>query len=177
MLDRALADAGIDRSAIYLTNAVKHFKWEPRGPRRLHKKPGAREIAACRPWLIAEIEAVDPELIVCLGATAAHAVFGRPIRILAERGSVRGTPLGPPALLTVHPSSLLRVVDREQAAEAYAAFVEDLRSVAHRDPGGAAVSRSIDPAGPRTQAAARPAAPARTRIGTTVRSAAANRRS
>lgn len=129
MLDRALADAGVDRKSTYVTNAVKHFKWEPRGPRRLHKKPNAREMAACHPWLAAEIEALRPALLVCLGATAAHTVFGRPVRVLEERGDIRDSPLGP-ALITLHPSELLRIRDRNEARDAFLRFVEDLRRIA-----------------------------------------------
>lgn len=129
LLDRALLEAGIDRAAVYVTNAVKHFKWEPRGPRRIHKKPGAREIAACRPWLRAEVESLHPALLVCLGATATQAVFGKPLRILAQRGQVLETPLGPPALITVHPASLLRTADRAQAEDGFRRLVADLRKM------------------------------------------------
>ena len=132
LLDRALVEAGIDRADVYVTNAVKHFKWEPRGPRRIHKKPGAREIAACRPWLLAEIESLRPELLVCLGATAAQAVLGRAVRILVARGTLLDTPLGPPALLTVHPSSLLRTIDRTHDEADFARFVADLGLAARR---------------------------------------------
>src|SRR5581483_11683420 len=106
LLDRALADAGIDRAAVYVTNVVKHFKWEPRGKRRIHKKPNAGEIAACRPWLDTEIQLVKPRAIVCLGATAAQAVLGRQFKVTAHRGEFVASPLAPFVIATVHPSSI-----------------------------------------------------------------------
>jgi DNA polymerase len=127
LLDRALVAAGLDRQSLYLTNAVKHFKWEPRGPRRLHQRPNAREIAACRPWLAAELRALQPELIVCLGATAAQSVLERPVRVQAERGELRPTTFGAPALITVHPSSLLRLPEHANADTGFARFVTDLQ--------------------------------------------------
>ena len=130
LLDRALAEAGVDRAALYVTNAVKHFKWEPRGKRRLHAKPNAREIAACRPWLEAELRALAPELIVCLGITAAESVTGRPVKVLTERGQLIPTAFGAPALITVHPSSLLRLPAGENPEAAFALFVNDLRFIA-----------------------------------------------
>jgi uracil-DNA glycosylase len=130
LLDRALQAAGIDRRTLFVTNAVKHFKWVERGRRRLHEKPAALELAACRPWLEAEVRAVRPELIVCLGATAARTVLGRVVRVLCERGRQFPTELGPPALVTVHPSSLLRLRDRTEADAAFDAFVADLRRMA-----------------------------------------------
>ena len=130
LLDRALAAAGIAREQVYLTNAVKHFKWEPRGKRRLHQRPGAREVAACRPWLEAELRAIRPQLIVCLGATAANSVLGGQVRILSERGTRRETEFGVPALLTVHPSSLLRLPDGTDPDAAFQEFVADLRLIA-----------------------------------------------
>ena len=111
LLDRALADAGIDRGAVYLTNVVKHFKWEPRGKRRIHKKPRASEIGACRPWLDTEIALVKPRVIVCLGATAAQALLGRQFKVTAHRGVFVPSPLAPHVLATVHPSSILRAPD------------------------------------------------------------------
>src|SRR5206468_12903401 len=108
LLDRALAAAGIDRSAVYVTNVVKHFKWEPRGKRRIHKKPNAAEIAACRPWLDTEIALVTPRAIVCLGATAAQALLGRGFKVTAHRGELIPSSLAPLVMATVHPSSLLR---------------------------------------------------------------------
>lgn len=130
LLDRCLEEAGIDRGEVYVTNAVKHFKWEPRGKRRIHKKPSTREIAACRPWLDAEMEAVEPELVVCLGATAAQALLGRAFRVTQERGRVMERAGLPLVLATVHPSSILRAPDEEWRHEARAAFVEDLRAAA-----------------------------------------------
>src|SRR4051812_36413168 len=128
MLDRALEDAGIDRTEVYVTNTVKHFKWEPRGKRRLHKKPNSREIAACRPWLEAELRVVRPGLLVCLGATAAQAIFGPSFRVTRDRGKVLKADLAPRVLATVHPSSLLRQPDEESRAREYKLFVADLRA-------------------------------------------------
>lgn len=130
LLDQALAEAGIPRDEVYLTNAVKHFKWEPRGKRRIHKKPRASEIKACRPWLEAELRAVAPGLIVCLGATAAQAVFGSQFRLMQQRGQVMPSLLGPHALATIHPSAVLRAPDSEGRHAAYAMLVADLRLVA-----------------------------------------------
>jgi DNA polymerase len=126
MLDRALEEAGIDRSQVYVTNTVKHFKWEPRGKRRLHKKPNSREIAACRPWLEAELRIVRPGLLVCLGATAAQAVLGPAFRVTRDRGKVLKSDVAPRVLATVHPSSLLRQPDEESRAREYKLFVADL---------------------------------------------------
>ncbi|MFL6589972.1 MAG: UdgX family uracil-DNA binding protein [Chthoniobacterales bacterium] len=128
MLDRALEDAGIDRTEVYVTNTVKHFKWEPRGKRRLHKKPNSREIAACRPWLEAELRVVRPGLLVCLGATAAQAIFGPSFRVTRDRGKVLKADLAPRVLATVHPSSLLRQPDEESREREYKLFVADLRA-------------------------------------------------
>lgn len=130
LLDRCLVEAGIDRDIVYVTNAVKHFKWEPRGKRRIHKKPSAREQAACRPWFDAEIEAVKPQLVVCLGATAAQSLLGRAFRVTQDRGKVLNAPGLPPILATVHPSSILRAPDDEARHEARAGFVADLRKAA-----------------------------------------------
>jgi DNA polymerase len=130
LLDRALADAGIDRASVYVTNVVKHFKWEPRGKRRIHKKPNAAEISACRPWLDVEIELVKPRAIVCLGATAAQALLGRQFKVTAHRGEFIASPLAPLVLATVHPSSLLRAPDDETRRRETARFVDDLRAVA-----------------------------------------------
>jgi uracil-DNA glycosylase len=130
LLDQALAAAGIDRDEVYVTNAVKHFKWEPRGKRRIHQKPNAREIAACRPWLDAELAAVRPEVIVALGATAAKALFGPQFRVTMTRGQPIATPLAPHALATVHPSSILRERDDDARHRALRAFVADLMQVA-----------------------------------------------
>src|SRR5881296_1439105 len=105
LLDRALEAAGIDRATVYVTNVVKHFKWEPRGKRRIHKKPNSAEIAACRPWLDAEIDVIKPKVIVCLGATAAQALLGDQFRVTRERGTLIPSPLAPFVMATVHPSS------------------------------------------------------------------------
>jgi uracil-DNA glycosylase len=128
IMDQALEEAGIDRKEVYVTNAVKHFKWEPRGKRRIHQKPNSREIAACRPWLEAELRLVKPRLLVCLGATAAQAVFGPSFRVTRERGKVLSSKLAPKALATVHPSSLLRQPDEESRQREYERFVVDLRA-------------------------------------------------
>jgi len=130
LLDRALADAGIDRRAVYLTNAVKHFKFEPRGKRRIHKKPRASEIAACRPWLDAEIALVKPRVIVCLGATAAQALLGKSFKVTAHRGVFVPSPLVPRVMATVHPSSILRAPDAEARRTEMQRFVSDLRVAA-----------------------------------------------
>jgi DNA polymerase len=129
LLDRALQDAGIDRSAVYVTNAVKHFKFEERGKRRIHKKPNASEIRACRPWLEAEIELIRPEIIVCLGATAAQTVFGSDYRLTRERGNFMQHRWAAHATSTIHPSAILRAPDAEQRALEYARFVDDLKKV------------------------------------------------
>ncbi|MGB7137160.1 MAG: UdgX family uracil-DNA binding protein, partial [Acidobacteriaceae bacterium] len=121
LLDRCLEEAAIDRADVYLTNAVKHFKWEPRGRRRIHKKPSAREIAACRPWLDAELEEIQPEMVVCLGATAAQALLGRAFRVTQERGRILHHEGLPPLLATVHPSSILRAPDDASRHQARAA--------------------------------------------------------
>jgi uracil-DNA glycosylase family protein len=128
IMDQALEEAGIDRKAVYVTNAVKHFKWEPRGKRRIHKKPNSREIAACRPWLEAELRLVKPKLLVCLGATAAQAIFGPSFRVTRERGKVLSSKFAPRVLATVHPSSLLRQPDEESRKREYESFVIDLRA-------------------------------------------------
>jgi len=128
ILDRALAEAGIKRDEVYVTNTVKHFKWEPRGKRRIHKKPNSREIAACRPWLEAELRLVRPKLLVCLGATAAQAILGPSFRVTRERGKILESEIAPRVLATVHPSSLLRQPDEESREREYVRFVADLRA-------------------------------------------------
>jgi uracil-DNA glycosylase len=130
LLDEALAEAGIERAEAYVTNVVKHFKWEPRGKRRIHQKPNWGEIAACRPWLEAELAVVSPLVLVCLGATAAQALLGRALRVTRDRGKLLETPLAPVAVATVHPSSILRAPDRETRAREQASFVDDLRVAA-----------------------------------------------
>jgi uracil-DNA glycosylase len=128
LLDEALVDAGIDRTTVYVTNVVKHFKWQGRGKRRIHQKPNWSEIAACRPWLDAELAVVEPRVLVCLGATAAQALLGRQFRVTRERGRPVDSDLAEHVLATVHPSSILR--DPETREQEYAAFVEDLKIVA-----------------------------------------------
>src|SRR3954470_6268023 len=128
VLDKALEEAGIDRNLVYVSNAVKHFKWEPRGKRRIHKKPNSMEIAACRPWLDAEIEAVQPEVIVCLGATAAQALLGKQFRVTKSRGEIIDAE-GKTMLATVHPSSILRAPDDETRRMEREKFVDDLRAL------------------------------------------------
>jgi len=130
LLDESLVEAGIDRDEAYVTNAVKHFKWEARGWRRLHSKPSAREIKACRPWLDAEIAVVEPEVIVALGATAAKALIGPDFRVTRQRGELIESELAPYLTATVHPSSILRNPDAEARRAAREEFVEDLRGVA-----------------------------------------------
>jgi uracil-DNA glycosylase family protein len=130
VLDDALAEAGIDRKQVYVTNAVKHFKWTPRGKRRIHQKPNAEEIAACRPWLDAELAVVKPDVLVALGATAAQALLGRGFRVTRDRGVPVDSDLAPNVLATVHPSSILRARDEAERREAYDAFVADLEVVA-----------------------------------------------
>jgi DNA polymerase len=131
LLDSALIEAGIDRKKVYVTNAVKHFKWEPRGKRRIHKKPNAIEIAACRPWLDAEIAAIRPNVIVCLGATAAQSLLGRDFRVTLHRGEFLKSDLAPHVMATVHPSSILRAPDDATRHEEMKRFIADLKKVAH----------------------------------------------
>jgi uracil-DNA glycosylase family protein len=126
IFDQALEQVGIDRSRVYVTNAVKHFKWQPRGKRRIHQKPNAAELAACRPWLDAELAVVEPRVLVCLGATAAQALLGRAFRVTKQRGAPVDSPLAEVVIATIHPSAILRAEDRD--AE-YAAFVADLERV------------------------------------------------
>jgi DNA polymerase len=130
LLDRALQEAGIDRAAAYVTNVVKHFKWEPRGQRRIHTKPNALEITACYPWLEAEIAVVKPHILVCLGATAAQALLGRSFRVSKQRGEFVPSQLAPRVTATVHPSSILRAPDDETRRLEHERFVADLRRIA-----------------------------------------------
>jgi DNA polymerase len=130
LLDRALEEAGIDRGEAYLTNVVKHFKWEPRGKRRIHAKPDVVEISACLPWLRAEIDVVKPRALVCLGSTAAQALLGREFRVTKQRGQFVPSPLAPLVTATVHPSSILRAPDERARRAERARFVEDLKKVA-----------------------------------------------
>ena len=130
VLDEALDEVGIDRSRVYVTNVVKHFKWVARGKRRIHSKPNAREIRACRPWLDAELEDVQPRVVVLLGATAAQALLGGKFRVTQERGKpLEDTSLAPYVVATVHPASILRAPDPETRESEGRAFVEDLRTV------------------------------------------------
>jgi DNA polymerase len=129
VLDDALAEAGITRSEVYLTNAVKHFKWKPRGQRRIHDKPNRVEVVACQPWLDRELELVQPELLVLMGATAAQALLGTAFRVSRQRGQIlTGTGLAPQVMATTHPSAILRQRDSSSRAEARKLLVEDLRT-------------------------------------------------
>lgn len=129
ILDKALAEVGITRASVYVTNAVKHFKWEPQGKRRKHKKPSVSEIAACRPWLEAEVQVVNPRVVVCLGVTAAQSVFGKTVRLNDLRGQFWNTPIVSNVFVTIHPSALLRFPEAGQRDEEYRRFAEDLRQV------------------------------------------------
>jgi uracil-DNA glycosylase family protein len=132
VLDKALEEAGIERGDAYVTNVVKHFKWKPRGKRRLHQKPNSEEITACRPWLDGELKVVKPEVVVCLGATAAKALLGPSFRVTRERGNFVEPDFAPLATATVHPSSILRVQEDEERRIARREFTDDLRKVAER---------------------------------------------
>jgi len=129
LLDTALEEVGLDRRGVYLTNVVKHFKWEPRGKRRIHAKPNSAEIALCRPWLETEIALVKPRVLVCLGATAAQALLGKTFRVSRQRGEFVASSLAPHVMATVHPSSILRAPDDESRREEMRRFVEDLKKV------------------------------------------------
>ena len=130
LLDKALEEAGIERSRAYVTNVVKHFKWEPRGKRRIHAKPNAAEIGACRVWLEVEIALVKPRVLVCLGATAAQALLGKSFKVSQQRGTVVPSPLAPIVSATVHPSSILRAPDDETRRSEMTRFTRDLRTAA-----------------------------------------------
>jgi len=134
LLDTALEQAGIDRRQVYVTNVVKHFKWEPRGKRRIHAKPNAAEVAACRPWLETEIALVKPHVLICLGATAAQALLGKSFKVSKQRGEVVESPLAPIVTATVHPSSILRAPDDEARREEMRRFVQDLKKIAREIP-------------------------------------------
>jgi uracil-DNA glycosylase len=129
LLDRALEQAGIDRDTVYLTNVVKHFKWEPRGKRRIHARPNAAEIGACRPWLETEIALVKPRVLICLGATAAQALLGRGFRVSQQRGAPVASPLAPVVGATIHPSAILRAPDDESRRAEMRRFVDDLMRI------------------------------------------------
>jgi DNA polymerase len=126
MLDTALAEAGIDRNDIYLTNVVKHFKWKPRGKRRLHEKPNSAEITACRPWLDAELALLHPEIVVLLGATAAQAIMGSKFRVTQSRGKWLESPIDSRVMATIHPSAILRAPDEGARAAMYQEFLRDI---------------------------------------------------
>jgi uracil-DNA glycosylase family protein len=130
LFNKALEEAGIDRRQTYVTNVVKHFKWEPRGKRRIHKKPNAQEISACRPWLEAEVAVVKPKVIVALGATAAQTLLGPKFRVTKQRGEFFESALAPYVMATVHPSSILRAPDDETRRLEYRRFVDDLKKLA-----------------------------------------------
>ena len=134
LLDKAMIEAGIDRADVYITNAVKHFKWEPRGKIRIHKKPNSKEIAACRPWLEAEISAIRPKVIVLMGATAAQSLLGRDFKVTQHRGEFIEAKSPHPHLVTatVHPSSILRAQDEKSRDQEMSKFIDDLRAVASR---------------------------------------------
>lgn len=133
ILDAALEDAGIERGDTYVTNVVKHFKWRPgRGKRRLHQRPNSEEVGACRPWLDSELALVRPEVVVCLGATAAKGLLGSDVRVSRDRGRFHEAEFAPAVTVTVHPSSILRIPESEKRAEARAEFTADLRRVAKR---------------------------------------------
>jgi uracil-DNA glycosylase len=130
LLDKALEEAGIPRDEVYVTNAVKHFSWEPRGKRRIHKKPRASEIKACRPWLEAELRAVKPVVLVCLGATAAQSLLGSQFKLTQNRGIMQASPVAGQVLATIHPSAVLRAPDSEGRRAAFESLVDDLKVVA-----------------------------------------------
>jgi DNA polymerase len=130
LMDKLLEEAGVDRKRVYVTNVVKHFKWEPRGKRRIHKKPNAAEIAACRPWLDGEIASIKPAAIVCLGATAAQALFGRTFRVTQHRGEFIDSSLARYVMATLHPSAILRTPDEKSRHEQERQFIEDMKQIA-----------------------------------------------
>ena len=138
LLDRALVEAGIDRAEAFVTNAVKHFKWKPQGKRRLHQTPRAGEIEACKPWLQAEVQAVEPEAILAMGATAARSLFGPKVKVTRDRGRSLESPLAPVAAVTIHPSAILRLREHDEREAELAGFVADLEAVgsAARDAAG-----------------------------------------
>jgi uracil-DNA glycosylase family protein len=140
LLDKCLEEAGIDRTRVYVTNTVKHFKWEPRGKLRIHKKPSMKEIRACRPWLDAELETLHPKLIICLGAVAAQGLLGSSFKITQQHGKLQQVPGLPPVIATLHPSAILRAPTEEDRHRQRATFVEDLRQAA-RIAGAAARSK------------------------------------
>jgi DNA polymerase len=132
ILDRALEEAPIDRSLLYVTNAVKHFKWKPRGKRRLHQRPDQQEVQACRRWLVAEVAAIQPHYLVCLGAVAVSSVLGNKVRVMRDHGQFFDSDLGPLVTVTIHPSAVLRAPDEEAREAQYQLLLQDLRQVAER---------------------------------------------
>ncbi|HTK86854.1 MAG TPA: UdgX family uracil-DNA binding protein [Nitrospiraceae bacterium] len=144
LLDKALVEAGIARDDVYITNAVKHFKWEPQGKRRKHKRPSAGEVGACRPWLASELNVIHPRVLVCLGATAAQSVFGKVIRINETRGQFMNTPWAPATFVTIHPSSIFRHRERVQQEAEYRQFVKDLTLVRRKLHEGQRTSERTD---------------------------------
>jgi DNA polymerase len=150
LLERAIVESGLERRSIYITNTVKHFKWEARGKKRIHQKPNANEIRACRPWLEAELAAIRPLAVVCLGATAARALLGKEFKVTRQRGVPFATAFVPIAMGTVHPSSILRAPDEGARRAEMEAFVEDLRRLR------AALERARSGASPRPEAAQHP---------------------
>jgi len=130
LLDKALEEAGIERSEAYVTNAVKHFKWKAKGKRRLHQTPRAGEVEACKPWLEAEVQAVEPEALLAMGATATRSLFGTKVKVTKDRGRPLESPLAPVAAVTIHPSAILRLRDHDEREAEFAGFVADLEAVA-----------------------------------------------
>ncbi len=129
LVDKALTEARIPREQVYVTNAVKHFKWIWRGKRRLHQKPAIRQVVACRPWLEAEIEVVRPKIVVCMGATAAQSVLGKSVRVTKERGKFIELHFGPIAFITIHPSAIYRQRERHEQEKEYRRFVSEIKQV------------------------------------------------
>jgi DNA polymerase len=132
MFDKALAEARLSRERVYVTNAVKHFKWKPQGKRRKHQRPLMSEMMACKPWLKAEVDLVRPKIVVCLGATAAQSVFGKPVLITKQRGKFVGSDLSSATFITIHPSSIYRHPSKEEQEKEYRRFVADLKLIQHR---------------------------------------------
>jgi DNA polymerase len=132
LLDKAVAEAGLARDRVYLTNAVKHFRWIWRGKRRLHQKPSVRQIVACKPWLDAELQVIQPKIVVCMGATAAQAVFGKPVAITKQRGKFIESDARPAAFVTIHPAAIYRHPGREEQEKEYRRFLAEMKMVRRR---------------------------------------------
>jgi DNA polymerase len=145
LLDRALAESGIERDKVYVTNVVKHFKWEPRGKKRIHKKPSAREIAACRPWLDAELETLKPKVLICLGATAARALLGRTFKVSQHHGEWIESKLAHHVMATMHPSAILRAPDEDGRHQMMETFVNDLKIAAQNISSSTTKSKTRNP--------------------------------